>query len=192
MLGLRENGNITVTLTLSSAAVDEVRLVLRNLANILAIDTPTCQVEKIYPPPDRKMFTFKAKDSTDSIDLQCILNGSAKFCKHCDVLVVNNFIKKNSAELLGLNSPSSSEELCFCSANCFVMFSMSHGVSLRHNEDNTKHLSGDPKKPDDPRSSAVRNLLKPTLKKDHNLVIIFALFAFPKFDIHCSVANILF
>lgn len=128
---LRENGNITVTLTLSAAAVDEVRAVLRNLANILSIDTPACQIEKIYAPPDKKLFSFKAKDSSDTVDLQCILNGSAKFCKHCDVLVVNNVIRKNPADLLGLNLPSNEahEELSFCSANCFLLFSISHGVT---------------------------------------------------------------
>lgn len=169
-----------MTLTLSSAVVDEVRLVLRNLANILSIDTPASQIEKIYPPPDRKMFTFKAKDSMDGIDLQCILNGAAKFCKHCDALVFNNVIKKKPSDLLGWNTSNGEtpEELCFCCPNCFVMFSMSHGVSLKHGDDKqwsdtkggepkSNKLSVDPTK----TTGVARNLLKPvTLKKEYNVV----------------------
>jgi histone-lysine N-methyltransferase MLL3 len=130
---LKENGSITVTLTLSSAQVDEIRGVLRNLANILSITPPSYQVlAKTNGPMERKVFTYKTKDGSQAVDIQSILNGAAKFCKHCDV-VVNNLIMKKASEMPGLEvdlSDPTQDEYYFCSTSCFMQFSISHGVAV--------------------------------------------------------------
>jgi len=133
----KENGNITVTLTLSSGQVDEIRGVLRNLANILSIPPPAYQMLSPNGSIERKLFMYKTKDGNQSVDIQSILLGVAKFCKHCDVVVENNGIMKKPSEMPGLvvdPSEAAHEDYYFCSSDCYIQFSISHGVTVTQHE----------------------------------------------------------
>lgn len=60
---LRENGNVTVTLTLNSQAADDIMGVLKDLANILNIAPPTGYqiVERTTTPPSQKLGLYRTK-----------------------------------------------------------------------------------------------------------------------------------
>ncbi|XP_024945171.1 histone-lysine N-methyltransferase 2C isoform X3 [Cephus cinctus] len=131
---LRDNGNVTVTLTLNSQAADDIMGVLKDLANILNIAPPTGYqiVERTTTPPSQKLglYRTKGKDGKEGapIDIQSILNGAAKFCRHCDVVILNSLIRKKVSDLpfLSKEETDPGEELCFCSAACYMQFALMH------------------------------------------------------------------
>uniref|UniRef100_A0A182T594 Uncharacterized protein n=1 Tax=Anopheles maculatus TaxID=74869 RepID=A0A182T594_9DIPT len=133
---LKDTSNVTVTLTLTSSAVDDIFGVLRDLANMLEIPPPTTYqiVDRTVSPTSQKLglYRTKGKDGKEGtpIDIQTILNGSARFCRHCDVVIRNNIIIAKASEfsLLAANSGDSgaeeleSEELYFCDEQCYLQF----------------------------------------------------------------------
>jgi len=130
-----------VTLTMASTTAEDIAGLLRNLANILSISAPSTYqiIERTVSPPGdghkHGLYTFKSKDGKEAVDIQSILNGAAKFCRHCDVVVLNNIIKKKSADLPGVvltkeDSLDGSDDFYFCSSTCFMQFSMSHGIKV--------------------------------------------------------------
>lgn len=64
------------------------------------------------------------------IDIQSILNGAAKFCRHCDVVILNNMIRKKVSDLPCLSKETDlldeDEDLFFCSSTCFMQFALMH------------------------------------------------------------------
>lgn len=103
------------------------------MANILHIPPPTTYqiVERTNTPPSQKLglYRTKGKDGKEGapIDIQTILNGSAKFCRHCDVVILSTIIRAKVAEfpLLVLNNSdllSESDDLYFCSKSCYRQF----------------------------------------------------------------------
>lgn len=151
---VKDYGNVTVTLTLTSSAAENIMGVLRDLANILHIPAPTSYqiVERTTTPPSQKLglYRTKGRDGKEGgnrriremfkminlplisvpIDIQSILNGAAKFCKHCDVVILNNMIRKKVADLAFLAKDyellSDGEELYFCSSTCYMQFALMH------------------------------------------------------------------
>lgn len=152
---LKDTGNVTVTLTLTSAAAEDIMGVLRDLANILHIPAPTSYqiIERTSTPPSHKLglYRTKGKDGKEGgiisfklllkdkltfclfvapIDIQSILNGAAKFCKHCDVVILNNLIRKRISELPFLYKEpdllGDGDELYFCSSTCYMQFALMH------------------------------------------------------------------
>lgn len=106
--------------------------VLRDLANILHIPAPTSYqiVERTTTPPSQKLglYRTKGKDGKegDPIDIQTILNGAAKFCRHCDVVILNTIIRAKASEfpLLASNNEllNNTDDLYFCSKSCYKQF----------------------------------------------------------------------
>ncbi|PNF41242.1 hypothetical protein B7P43_G01489 [Cryptotermes secundus] len=132
---LRDAGNVTVTLTLTSAAAEDILGVLRNLANILSIPAPSGYqiVERTSTPPSQKLglYRTKGKDGKEGapIDIQSILNGAAKFCRHCDVVILSNLIRKKVSELPFLAKDDlveNGDDLYFCSSTCYMQFALMH------------------------------------------------------------------
>ncbi|XP_031333016.1 histone-lysine N-methyltransferase 2C-like isoform X3 [Photinus pyralis] len=133
---LKDSGNVTVTLTLTSSAAEDIMGVLRDLANILHIPPPTSYqiVERTSTPPSQKLglYRTKGKDGKEGapIDIQTILNGAAKFCRHCDVVILNNMIRKKVSELPFLFKDtellSDGDELYFCGVSCYMQFAIMH------------------------------------------------------------------
>lgn len=60
---LKESGNVTVTLTLTSSVAEDIMGVLRDLANILHIPPPTSYqiVERTSTPPSQKLGLYRTK-----------------------------------------------------------------------------------------------------------------------------------
>ncbi|XP_026321911.1 uncharacterized protein LOC113231673 isoform X2 [Hyposmocoma kahamanoa] len=131
------NENVTVTLTLTSGAAEDILGVLKELAGILHIPPPTSYqiVERTATPPSHKLglYRSKGKDGKEGtpIDIQSILNGAAKFCRHCDVVILDSVVRAKASEfpLLSANKGNAEEILCdsdselyFCSAQCYERF----------------------------------------------------------------------
>jgi len=123
------NNNVTVTLTLTSSAAEDIMGVLKALANILHIPAPTAYqvVERTTTPPSQKLglYRTRGKDGKEGqpVDIQTILNGTAKFCRHCDVVILNSVIKAKASEFpLLVNSELESDELYFCDQSCYKQF----------------------------------------------------------------------
>ncbi|XP_050507765.1 histone-lysine N-methyltransferase 2C-like isoform X1 [Diabrotica virgifera virgifera] len=136
LLPTKDSGHVTVTLTLTSSAAEDIMGVLRDLANILQIPAPTSYqiVERTTTPPSQKLglYRTKGKDGKEGapIDIQSILNGATKFCKHCDVIILSNLIRRKVSDLPFLAKDSEllsdGEELFFCSSTCYMQFALMH------------------------------------------------------------------
>lgn len=134
MPALKDKNNVTITLTLTSSAADDILTVLQDLANILHIHPPTSYqiVERTTTPPSQKLglYRTRGKDGKEGapIDIQTILNGNAKFCRHCDVVILNTVIRAKAYEfpLLTQNVKNEfmneSDDLYFCSKSCYRQF----------------------------------------------------------------------
>lgn len=135
--GSESNENVTVTLTLTSGAAEDILGVLKELAGILHIPPPTSYqiIERTATPPSHKLglYRSKGKDGKEGtpIDIQSILNGAAKFCRHCDVVILDSVVKAKASEfpLLSANKGNAGEILCdsdselyFCSTQCYGRF----------------------------------------------------------------------
>lgn len=142
---LKDKSNVTVTLTLSSSAAEDILGVLRDLANILHIPAPTAYqiVERTTTPPSQKLglYRTRGKDGKEGapIDIQTILNGAAKFCRHCDVVILNTIIRAKASEFPLLDASEAgagngtasaagndlltdTDDLYFCSRACYKQF----------------------------------------------------------------------
>lgn len=130
----KDKNNVTITLTLTSSAADDILTVLQDLANILHIPPPKSYqiVERTTTPPSQKLglYRTRGKDGKEGapIDIQTILNGNAKFCRHCDVVILNTVIRAKVYEfpLLTQNTNNElmneSDDLYFCSKSCYRQF----------------------------------------------------------------------
>uniref|UniRef100_A0A1B6CMU8 Histone-lysine N-methyltransferase n=1 Tax=Clastoptera arizonana TaxID=38151 RepID=A0A1B6CMU8_9HEMI len=179
---LKDSGNVTVTLTLTSAAADDVLGVLRNLANVLRIPAPTAFhiTERTATPPSHKLglYRCKGKDGKEGapIDIQSILNGAAKFCRHCDVVILNNLIRKKASEMPFLAHEEGSEDLYFCSSSCYMQLALLHhppSISKDKAAAIVDHLSqNDPSPPKKSRLTSVsetsNNMKKKNLKSENS------------------------
>ena len=157
---LRDATNVTVTLTLNASAAEDVTQVLCRLAALLRVPPPTGYqiIERTGggPPPAQRLglYRFKGKDGKEStpVDIQSILNGTTKFCRHCDVVILGNNKITKKAQLFASAQPSSSaeptaekkgdrltavgqpdndddeEDYHFCSSSCFVQFAVAHNT----------------------------------------------------------------
>lgn len=127
-LPLRDSNTMTVTLTITSEAAEDIMGVLQGLANLLDLpDIPNYKVtERTVTPMSHKLglYRSKTKDGKEGapIDIQTILNGLAKFCRHCDLVILNNLIKKKASEIPFLTVEECADEIFFCSTMCFQTF----------------------------------------------------------------------
>lgn len=127
-LPLRDSNTMTVTLTITSEAAEDILGVLQGLANLLDLsDIPNYKViERTVTPMSHKLglYRSKTKDGKEGapIDIQTILNGFAKFCRHCDLVILNNLIKKKASDIPFLTVEECADEIFFCSTMCFQTF----------------------------------------------------------------------
>ena len=149
---LKDMGNVTVTLTLSSQAGEDVSGVLRSLANLLNIPPPSTYhlADRLEPPKIPRMYRHKQlRDGKEQmVDIQSILNGQARFCRHCDVIILNDMLCKKVLELPFLNKEEygNVEEITFCSQQCYIQFAVSQRMLMDEKvkqEGANKHVKKD-------------------------------------------------
>ncbi|KAJ1527759.1 hypothetical protein ONE63_007714 [Megalurothrips usitatus] len=141
---LKDSGNLSVTITISDASAENICGVLIDLANVLNIAAPTTYqiLERTTAAPN-KLGTYKCKSKdgkeSDPVDIQTILNGAAKFCQHCDVVIVNNGIRKKASEIRSSKTNdfpfnnAEHDDIYFCSSTCYMQSALMHrSPSISH------------------------------------------------------------
>lgn len=136
---LRDATNVTVTLTLNASAAEDVTQVLVRLAALLRVPPPAGFqiIERTSGPPAGGpqsqrlgLYRFKNKDGKEGapVDIQSILNGTTKFCRHCDVVILGPGKITKKARLFASvpagQDEEEEEDYHFCSSNCFVQFAV--------------------------------------------------------------------
>ncbi|KAI5727813.1 hypothetical protein M8J77_007267 [Diaphorina citri] len=131
---LRDTANVFITLTVCSDMAQDVTSTLAKLSELLNIRPPAqFKVSEHRPhvvPPSAKLGLYrnKSKDGKEGVpvNIQSILNGEAKFCRHCDVIVLHNPIRKSAADLPLLAKEDGSEWFYFCSSHCYTQLALHH------------------------------------------------------------------
>ncbi|RWS24927.1 histone-lysine N-methyltransferase 2C-like isoform X5, partial [Leptotrombidium deliense] len=126
-LPLRDSGNVAVTLTLSSA--DDIKGILHALSKILEISPPVNYdiVERTSTPPSQKLGLYNTKDGENDVNIQSMLNGEMKFCRFCEIVIMNGAIQKKVSDLpYSAREDLDEEEVSFCSSNCYMQFALSN------------------------------------------------------------------
>ena len=118
-----------VTLTLGgSGSTKSVLKALKGLAKLLDIEAP-----KQWMQEDRKssraMFRVKREGGKDGppLDLQAVLNRNSKICRHCEMVIQHDMVKKKAVDLPFLSKSEldeSSEDVVFCDENCYFQFAI--------------------------------------------------------------------
>ncbi|GFY42913.1 hypothetical protein TNIN_142091 [Trichonephila inaurata madagascariensis] len=125
---LKDSGNVAVTLTLSSAAAEDICGVLSALADLLKIPIPASYeiVERTATPPSQKLGLYRRSKNND-VSIHSLLNGKPRFCRHCDIVVLSAGIRKKTADLTYMSREEQDEdEVIFCSTNCYMQFALTH------------------------------------------------------------------
>ena len=118
-----------VTLSLGgSGSTKSVLKALKGLAKLLDIEAP-----KQWMQEDRKssraMFRVKREGGKDGppLDLQAVLNRNSKICRHCEMVIQHDMVKKKAVDLPFLSKSeldASSEDVVFCDENCYFQFAI--------------------------------------------------------------------
>merc|ERR1712045_878361 len=61
------------------------------------------------------------------LDLQAVLNRNSKVCRHCDIIIQHDAVKKKAVDLPFLTKhevEESSEDIVFCDENCYFQFAI--------------------------------------------------------------------
>ncbi|GFU34433.1 hypothetical protein NPIL_626691 [Nephila pilipes] len=128
---LKDSGNVAVTLTLSSAAAEDICGVLTALADLLKIPIPASYeiVERTATPPSQKLGLYRISKNSD-VSIHSLLNGKPRFCRHCDIVVLSAGIRKKTADLTCMSKEEQvtfdEDEVIFCSTNCYMQFALTH------------------------------------------------------------------
>ena len=146
--------NVTVTLTLTADAAGDISGVLEKLALLLGITPPASFhiIERTVTPPSQKLglcqslWDGDAAGSTltplshpttclvshlhgmllssTAMDIGSMVNGTPKFCRHCDVVIVSDAIVKPVTEFPFLAIEDS--QVSFCSSTCYMQYAFDH------------------------------------------------------------------
>uniref|UniRef100_A0A131YLZ0 Histone-lysine N-methyltransferase MLL3 n=1 Tax=Rhipicephalus appendiculatus TaxID=34631 RepID=A0A131YLZ0_RHIAP len=132
---LRESGNVSVTLTLTSEAAGDIQGLLCSLAKLLQVEPPSSYdiIERTTTPPSQKLGLYKHnhKHVTSVEEAEYLVDGKQRFCRHCEIMVSKTGMVKKQASELNLESgvpkeDGDEEAVYFCSSNCYMQFALAH------------------------------------------------------------------
>lgn len=105
---LRESGNVSVTLTLTSEAAGDIQGLLCSLAKLLQVEPPSSYdiIERTTTPPSQKLGLYKHnhKHVTSVEEAEYLVDGKQRFCRHCEIMVSKTGMVKKQASELNLES----------------------------------------------------------------------------------------
>ncbi len=101
---------------------------LRGLAKLLEIEPPRQWLQEDRAAK-KAVFRVKRDGGRDGppLDLQSVLNRAAKVCRHCELVIQHDMVRKRSADLPYLTKEeklAASEDLVFCDETCYFAFSV--------------------------------------------------------------------
>merc|ERR1712098_801867 len=118
-----------VTLTFGgSGSSKSVLKALKGLAKLLEIEAPKQWIQE-DKKSSRAMYRVKREGGKDGppLDLQSVLNRNSKVCRHCDMVIQHDAVKKRAVDLPFLTKfevEESSEYIVFCDENCYFHFAI--------------------------------------------------------------------
>ncbi|XP_035658288.1 histone-lysine N-methyltransferase 2C-like isoform X2 [Branchiostoma floridae] len=142
----RPDGNMSVSLTLSATAAEDINGIVAAVADLVRVPVPTSYEisEGVdYPSSMAEHFRMQQQQRKgdggvlppQGVSLETLLQqGKPKFCRHCDVVVQGDGIRKASSDFPFLrdqegrsdqDSSDSDSELTFCSSTCLMQFAIS-------------------------------------------------------------------
>ncbi|XP_078661528.1 histone-lysine N-methyltransferase 2C-like [Branchiostoma floridae x Branchiostoma belcheri] len=151
----RPDGNMSVSLTLSATAAEDINGIVAAVADLVRVPVPTSyEISEgaDYPSSMAEHFRLQQQQRkadgvlstcTQGVSLETLLQqGKPKFCRHCDVVVQGDGIRKASSDFpflrdqegrsdqvrtrfVAQDSSDSDSELTFCSPTCLMQFAIS-------------------------------------------------------------------
>ena len=120
-----------ISLTLGGSAVGSNKSVLKalkGLAKLLDIDTPK-QWLQADSRSAKAMYRVKREGGKEGppLDLQAVLSRGSKVCRHCDLVIQHDMVKRKAADLPFLSKSereAGSEDVLFCDENCYFHFAI--------------------------------------------------------------------
>lgn len=115
---------VSVTLTLSTGAAQDIGAVISAIADLLKIAVPPTYEVTRSPSPERFVMSMTHKE--EAVNIHTLMSTRPRFCQHCDVFVLASGIAKLKREftfLLDQDPECGDEEMIFCSMNCSIQFS---------------------------------------------------------------------
>ncbi|RUS74026.1 hypothetical protein EGW08_018225 [Elysia chlorotica] len=125
---------VSVTLTLSTGAAQDIGAVISAIADLLKIAVPPTY--EITRSPSPEMFRLSLTHKEEAVNIHTMMSTRPRFCQHCDVFVLCSGIAKFKREfpsLLEQEPDCGDEEMIFCSMNCSMQFSAA--LEARHRQD---------------------------------------------------------
>jgi len=127
----KPEGTQQVTLTLGgSGSSKSVLKALKGLAKLLEIDTPKQWMQEDVKTENTKaMFRVRKEGGRDGppLDLQAVLNRNSKVCRHCDIIIQHDAVKKKAVDLPFMSKQEveeSSDDIVFCDEACYFQFAI--------------------------------------------------------------------
>jgi len=126
-----ESNKVSVVLTLSTSAGENIGGVIAAIADLLRIAVPPSYEISRSPSPDsahRIGYTARVKHKEEAINIQSLMMTRSKYCFNCDAVILSSadIIKKKnklSSSLLDDQYDwDDSDELIFCSTSCSDQF----------------------------------------------------------------------
>ncbi|XP_061189089.1 histone-lysine N-methyltransferase 2C-like [Saccostrea echinata] len=122
------NQDISVTLTLSANAADDIGGVLSQIAELLKIAVPpSYEVGSRSPSPEQGK--INSKHLEDKVNVQHLIKTKAKFCRLCDSYVYDSGFRKRKCDIPFLAKEDyfsikdfDDEEVTFCTEKCYTKF----------------------------------------------------------------------
>lgn len=133
---------VSVTLTLSASAAEDIGGVISAIADLLKIAVPPTY--EITRTPSPEMFKLNLTHKEEAINVQALMRTKHRLCGHCRVVLISSGIFKPKSELpsvlLSEDLDPGEEEVTFCSMNCMNQF-LQTAHSLDDNDDETSSNS---------------------------------------------------
>ncbi|KAH3774896.1 hypothetical protein DPMN_176290 [Dreissena polymorpha] len=128
----REDAEVSVTLTLSAKAAEDIGGVLSAIADLLKIAAPPSYEVSRSPSPDQSKSNLKHKE--EAFRIHTLPKGKQTFCKQCEVVFVNAGVRKKKSDIPMLTKAEmqyEEDEMMFCSVNCFNAFTITRQLTLK-------------------------------------------------------------
>ncbi|XP_059154742.1 histone-lysine N-methyltransferase 2C-like isoform X4 [Physella acuta] len=136
---------VSVTLTLSTGAAQDIGAVISAIADLLKIAVPPTY--EITRSPSPEMFRMSLTHKEEAVNIHTLMSTRPRFCQHCDVFVLCSGIAKYKREfsiLVEQDPDCGDEEMIFCSMNCSMQFSAALEARQRQNQLRLKELESAP------------------------------------------------
>ncbi|XP_064643993.1 histone-lysine N-methyltransferase 2C-like isoform X4 [Lineus longissimus] len=126
---------VSVTLTLSAPAADDINHVIFAIAELLKIAVPPSYEIGRTTSPDHfkvgKKFGYERQHKEEAVNIHSLIKSKVKFCRHCDVAIQDSGIRKRMRDIPHLvkeeqAKDNDDEEVTFCSMNCYMQFAITH------------------------------------------------------------------